>query len=132
VLTQVEQSRLIENLDEISANAAVLSKNLKNISAYLANPEAAVTIQQLLDSARAAFINIQKLTSDIDEITGDPQLRQDLIRLIRGLTNLVSSTQQLQQEALYGQTLTQVAAEIATLVPVQPTPTVPNPPAKKP
>lgn len=92
-------------------------------------------IQQLLDSARAAFENLQKLTSDLDEITGNPQLRQDLIRLIQGLSNLVSSTQQLQQEALYGQTLTQVAAEIATLAPAQPpqpSPKVPNLPAKKP
>lgn len=136
VLTQVEQSQLIGNLEEISANTAILTKNLKDFSAYLSDPEAVVMIQKLLDSARVAFENLQKLTSDLDEITGNPQLRQDLIRLIQGLTNLVSSTQQLQQDALYGKTLTQVAAEIATLAPIrQPTKSLPESsplPAKKP
>lgn len=119
LLSQAEQSQLIANLDEVSANAAILTKNLKQFSTYLSDPEAVVTLQKLLDSARVSFENLQKITSDVDEITGNPQLRQELIRLIQGLSNLVSSTQQLQQDALYAQTLTQVAAEIATFAPSQ-------------
>lgn len=136
ILSQVEQSQLIANLDEISANATILTRNLKDLTLSLSDPTTGVTLQKLLDSARVTFENLQKLTSDVDEITGNPQLRQDLIRLIQGLSNLVSSTQQLQQDVLYSQTLTQVAVEIATLAPSQkPSGSVPasSPlPAKKP
>jgi phospholipid/cholesterol/gamma-HCH transport system substrate-binding protein len=135
MLSKVEKSQLIDNLEQISANAAVLSGNLSNLTVFLGDPETVVTLQKLLDSARVSFENIQKLTSDLDEITGDPQLRQDLIRLIQGLSNLVSSTQQLQQDILYGQALTQMATEIAPLAPTEPptpSPTIPASPAKKP
>ena len=128
ILTDVEKSQIISNLEQISTNAASLTRNLDNLSLYLGSKETVLQIQQLLDSARSAFENIEKLTSDVDEITGDPQLRQDIIRLIRGLNNLLSSSQQLQQDVLYGQALTQMAAEIVTLAPNQP----PKIPPKKP
>ena len=56
----------------------------------------------------------------MDQITGDPELRRQLIQLIRGLNNIISSTEQLQKDVVYGQTLTEVAAEIAAIAPDTP------------
>lgn len=116
ILNQVESSKLISNLETLSANAAQTSANLRDASVALNNPANLTLLQQTLDSARATFENTQKITSDLDELTGDPQLRDNLKRLINGLSGLVSSTQQLQQQA-------QVAQILATPQPkAQPTP----------
>ena len=131
ILTQVQKSQIIENLNTISANAVKLSENLGNFTAYLSDPATVVTLQQLLDSSRAAFANLQKITSDVDEITGNPQLRQEIIRLIQGLSRLVSSSEQLQQEFAQGQAMTRMAAQIATIAP-NPAANAPEKDAKKP
>jgi phospholipid/cholesterol/gamma-HCH transport system substrate-binding protein len=105
ILNQVESSKLISNLETLSANAAQTSANLRDISVTLNNPANITLLQQTLDSARVTFENTQKITSDLDELTGDPQLRDNLKRLINGLSGLVSSTQQLQQQAQIAQIL---------------------------
>ncbi|MBE9009117.1 MCE family protein [Pseudanabaenaceae cyanobacterium LEGE 13415] len=105
LLSQVEGSQLISNLETLSANAAQTSANLRDVSVTLNNPATVTMLQQTLDSARATFENTQKITSDLDELTGDPQLRDNLKRLINGLSGLVSSTQQLQQQAQVSQIL---------------------------
>ena len=112
---KLQQGSFLDNLDTISVNAIDLTANLRDFSAELNDPATIVQLQRLLDSARFVFENVNKITSDIDEITGDPQLRQEIIRLIRGLSNLVSSTQQLQQQLEYAQILNQVAMEINSL-----------------
>ncbi|MDV3002110.1 MAG: hypothetical protein N5P05_003716 [Chroococcopsis gigantea SAG 12.99] len=122
ILTSVQKSEIIGNLNTISANAAKLTKNLESLSAYLNDPATVVLLQQLLDSSRAAFSNLQKITSDLDQITGNPQLRQQIIRLIQGLNKLVSSTEQLQNEYAQSQAMARVAVQIATLAPKNPTP----------
>jgi phospholipid/cholesterol/gamma-HCH transport system substrate-binding protein len=131
ILTQVQKSQIIDNLNTISANAVKLSENLGNFTAYLSDPATVVTLQQLLDSSRAAFVNLQKITSDVDEITGNPQLRQEIIRLIQGLSRLVSSSEQLQQEFAQGQAMTRMAAQIATIAP-NPAANTPEKDPKKP
>lgn len=113
VLKEVNQGQLIKNLETISANAAELTLNLRNFSTNLNDPSTIVLLQQLLDSARSSFENIQKITSDLDQLTGDPQFRRDLMRMIQGLSHLVSSTQDLQQQVQYSQVLNQVAVEMA-------------------
>ncbi len=105
ILNQVEGSKLISNLETLSANAAQTSANLRDVSVTLNNPTTVTMLQQTLDSARATFENTQKITSDLDELTGDPKLRDNLKRLINGLSGLVSSTQQLQQQAQIAQIL---------------------------
>jgi phospholipid/cholesterol/gamma-HCH transport system substrate-binding protein len=64
-----------------------------------------------MDSAQSLLNNLNKITSDVDQLTGNPSLRQDILRLIQGLTNLLSSTQLLQQQVAYGKVLSQVAME---------------------
>ncbi len=117
LLAELEKEELIENIDTIIQNSVELTGNLQNFSAQLNDPQTILQLQKILDSARSVFENVQKLTSDLDELTGDPQLRRDLIRLIQGLSDLVSSTQQLHQQVLYAQSLNQIAAEMAAIQP---------------
>jgi phospholipid/cholesterol/gamma-HCH transport system substrate-binding protein len=123
ILNQVEQGKIIQNLETLSANAAQASANFRDVSTTLNNPTNLTLLQQTLDSARATFQNTQKITSDLDDLTGDPQLRENLKRLINGLSGIVSSTEQLQQQA-------RVAHILGTPTPhpeTTPTPAPPNP-----
>jgi phospholipid/cholesterol/gamma-HCH transport system substrate-binding protein len=117
-LDRIQQGQLIQNLETLSANAAQASTNLRDASVRLNNPSNLTVLQQTLDSARATFQNAQKITADLDELTGDPQLRNDLRNLIKGLSGLTSSTQQLQQQAQVAQVLEPLAT-----TPPQPTAT---------
>jgi phospholipid/cholesterol/gamma-HCH transport system substrate-binding protein len=99
-------SQLVQNLETLSANAAEASSNLRNLTGAVGSQENVVLLQQTLESARATFQNTQKITADLDELTGDPELRERIRNLIRGLSGLVSSTQQLNQQAQYAQVLT--------------------------
>jgi phospholipid/cholesterol/gamma-HCH transport system substrate-binding protein len=127
----LQGSKLISNLETLSANAAQTSANLRDVSVTLNNPTTITMLQQTLDSARATFENTQKITSDLDELTGDPKLRENLKRLINGLSGLVSSTQQLQQQAEISQILTAPVVQspltqpAATPQSIEPVPTQP-------
>jgi phospholipid/cholesterol/gamma-HCH transport system substrate-binding protein len=110
-LDRFQRSRLLNDLETLSANAAVASQNLKDASASLNNPSNVATLQQTLDAARATFQNAQKITSDLDELTGDPAVREQFKNVIKGFSGLLSSTQQLEQQAQYAQQL-QPAAEV--------------------
>ncbi len=92
-----DTEKLAANLSELTANAAVASKNLKNISTTFGNDESLVSLQQTLDSARVTFDNAQKITADLESFTGDPAFLKNVRDLVNGLSNLVSTTDQLQQ-----------------------------------
>ncbi|MBD2314429.1 MCE family protein [Desertifilum sp. FACHB-1129] len=109
VLTRVEQSNFIANLDALSNNALTASANLRDLSNALNSPTNIVMLQQTLDSARATFQNAQKITADLDEVTGDPAFRDNLRNLVNGLGGLVSSTEQLEQQVEVAQTLVPLA-----------------------
>ncbi len=96
---------LVENLAQLTENTRVMTANLRNASTALNDPQNILLLQQTLDSARVTFQNAQKLTSDLDEVTGDPQFRLNLRQLINGLSRLVSSTQQLEQQVAVAQSL---------------------------
>ena len=115
VIQRVEQGELLDNLETLSANAAKLSANLADFSANLDDPKTLLLIEQTLDSARSAFDNIQKITSDVDELTGNPKFRQDIEKLIRGLSNLTSSTQLLQQQVEYDRAFHRLESEMAKI-----------------
>ena len=115
VIQRVEQGELLDNLETLSANAAKLSANLEDFSANLDDPQNILMLEQTLDSARSAFDNIQKITSDVDELTGNPQFRKDIEKLIRGLSNLTSSTQLLQQQVEYDRAFNRIDSEIAKI-----------------
>ena len=97
-LDTVDTDQLVQNLETLTANAAQVSQNLNQLSTTINDPTNLVVLQQTLDSARVTFENTQKITSDLDELTGDPNFRDNVRELVNGLSGLVSSTQQLQQE----------------------------------
>ncbi|MBI4781516.1 MAG: MCE family protein [Oscillatoriophycideae cyanobacterium NC_groundwater_1537_Pr4_S-0.65um_50_18] len=105
---QVENGEILQNLETLSANAAEASANLRDLTATVGSPDNMLMLQQTLDSARATFQNAQKITSDLDELTGDPQLRDSIRELINGFSSLVSSSQRLQQQAAIAQALSPV------------------------
>ena len=109
---QVNVAGLFKNLETLSANAAAASANLRDISKSLNNPSNVVLLQQTLDSARATFENAQKITSDLDDLTGDPAFRDNLKQLVNGLGKLVSSTEQLQQQVKVAQTIEPMSTAI--------------------
>ena len=106
-VASTDTKTLIENLETLTANAAEASANLKDISQTFNNPNNLVVLQQTLDSARATFANTQKITADLDEITGDPEFRDRLKDLVEGLSSLLSSTQELERQIQTTQVLKQ-------------------------
>lgn len=87
-----------QNLVVSSENLVKLSEDLSAIAEQLNSPTNLVTLQQTLDSARVTFANTAKITSDIEEFTGDPEFRQNLRRLINGLSSLVSYGELLEKQ----------------------------------
>lgn len=105
---RLQSGELVDDLERLVGNAADASADLQAITASLNNPANLVLLQQTLESARDALASAQKVMADVDEITGDPAIRQQLRNLINGLGNLVSSTQSLEQQ-------TEVASMLAPL-----------------
>jgi phospholipid/cholesterol/gamma-HCH transport system substrate-binding protein len=111
-INRFTKGQLLENLETLSANAAEASTNLRDITKTLNDPNNLLVLQQTLDSARVTFENTQKITSDLDELTGNPQFRQNLEQLVNGLSGLVSSTEQVEQQVKFAATLDSVKASI--------------------
>lgn len=97
-VANADTTELIKNLETLTANAADTSANLKGISETFGDPNTLVNLQQTLDSARVTFANAQKITSDLEDITGDPNFRNDIRNLVDGLSNLLSSTEELEKQ----------------------------------
>jgi len=95
----------IGNLKKLSETAAATAENLRTASQEINNPETLASLRATLDAARITFANAQKISSDLDELTGDPKFRSNIRNLVQGLTGLVSS----------GSTLEFAAAEKAPI-----------------
>ena len=117
------QGKLLENLETLSANAAQASTTLRDATKSFNDPNNRLLLQQTLDSARVTFENTQKITSDLDELTGDPAFRNNLRQLVNGLSTLVSSTEQMQQQVQIADTLDSFKASVNKSDLVIPTPT---------
>jgi phospholipid/cholesterol/gamma-HCH transport system substrate-binding protein len=98
IISRVEKSKLLDNLETLADNGAKASANLKTLTSTANNPVTLLGLAQTLDSARATFQNTQKITTDLEQVTGNPKFRQNLIKLINGLSKLVSSTESLDQQ----------------------------------
>lgn len=109
---RLSEGELLKNLELLSANAAEASANLKDASKTLNDPKNIVLLQQTLDAARVTFENTQKITADLDELTGDPKFRQNLLQLVNGLSKLVSSTQDMHQQTKVAITLDSLKASV--------------------
>ena len=99
---------MLANIEHVAANAAQLSTDAAQATANLrdlSNPTNLILLQQTLDSARATFENAEKITSDLDRLTGDPTFFNDLRQLIDSLNDLLSVTEQLEQQTAIAQNL---------------------------
>jgi phospholipid/cholesterol/gamma-HCH transport system substrate-binding protein len=111
-INRINQGQLLNNLEVLSANAAQASGNLRDLSSQVNNPATLLLLQQTLDSARATFQNVQKITSDVDDLTGDPAFRNNIRRLFNGLGGLLGSTEQLRQQVKVSQTLAPLSEKV--------------------
>lgn len=98
--TVTEANSTIKDVDtkKIAKNLEEFSTNLQEISTSLNQPTNLVTLQQTLDSARVTFENTAKITSDLDELTGDPEFRSNVKKLVDGLGELVSYNESLEKQ----------------------------------
>ncbi len=104
-LSKVNSDKLVKDLEGILSNANQTTINLKSVSANLNDPKTLLILQQTLDSARSTFQNTQKITADLDDLTGNPEFRSNLRNLVNGLGKLVSSAEQLEQQAKLAQSI---------------------------
>jgi phospholipid/cholesterol/gamma-HCH transport system substrate-binding protein len=134
-VSKIDSDALAKDLKGVLANANKTAENLRDISGSLNNPQTLVTLQQTLDSARVTFQNVQKITADLDEVTGDPNFRSNIKKLVNGLGQLVSSGETLEQQIKLAndlepmnQALSNSSAELARVYSVAPT--LDSPPVK--
>lgn len=97
-LSKIDTQQVANHLSAVLANAMATTDNLRQISTDLNNPTLLLSLQKTLDAARVTFENAQKITSDVEQITGDPTFRNNLKKLVNGLEQLVSSSEHLQQQ----------------------------------
>ncbi|MEG4201674.1 MlaD family protein, partial [Microcoleus sp. Pol12A5] len=118
-INRINEGQLLNNLEVLSANAAQASSNLRDLSGQVNNPATLLLLQQTLDSARATFQNVQKITSDVDDLTGDPAFRNNIRRLFNGLGGLLGSTEQLRQQVKVTQTLAPLSEKVNASTPAR-------------
>lgn len=112
-LEEVDSKQVIADVQVIMDNARLVSENLKQASETLNDPATILILQQTLDSARATFQNAEKITADVDDLIGDPQFREQLRRLVNGLSNLVSSSQTLEKQIKTAQELESINQQLS-------------------
>ncbi len=89
-----------KDLTRLASNAAAAAENVRKITDGLSDPATIDSLRETLDAARVTFQNAQKITSDLDEITGDPNFRKNLRKLVDGLGQLVSTTDSMRVSPL--------------------------------
>ncbi|AFY69543.1 Mammalian cell entry related domain protein [Thalassoporum mexicanum PCC 7367] len=92
----LDDGQLSANLKELSSNAAQTAANLRELSDQINDPNTIIALRETLDSARATFANTQKITADLDELTGDPRFRDNIRSLVDGLSGLLSSAEEIE------------------------------------
>jgi phospholipid/cholesterol/gamma-HCH transport system substrate-binding protein len=124
-LSKINSDKLAKDLESTLSNANQTSANLKTLTANLNDPKTLLMLQQTLDSARTTFQNTQKITADIDDLTGNPEFRSNLRNLVNGLGKLVSSAEQLEQQAKLAQSIEPLGKSL-TYMSKLPVPTAPR------
>ena len=115
----IQDGTLANNIELLTANAAIASQDLRNISSTLNSSENLVLLQQTIESARDVFQSAQKIMADVDTLTGDPALRGNVRELLNGLSDLVSSTTELEAQTDIAARLNQqvqTAAQLETML----------------
>lgn len=106
VINDFQKANIIQNLNAVSVNAAEASANLRDLTEAVSDQNNLTLIQETLNSARTTLETLQKISADVDELTGDPKVRENIRNLINGLGRLLGSTQRLEQQKNVSQQLT--------------------------
>ncbi|MEN9240056.1 MAG: MlaD family protein [Thermostichales cyanobacterium SZTDM-1c_bins_54] len=86
---QAQVRTTVNNIAIASANVVEITENLQELSQQINDPALVLTLRQTLDSARITFQNAQKITADLDQLTGDAEFRESLKRVVKGLGGLL-------------------------------------------
>jgi phospholipid/cholesterol/gamma-HCH transport system substrate-binding protein len=134
-IAKIDSDALAKDLKGVLANANRTTENLRDVSNRLNNPKTLNELQETLTSARLTFQNVQKITADLDSVTGDPVFLNNIKKLVNGLGSLVSTGETMEQQIKLAQDLEPInqslAANSAELARVYGTvPTLTFPPAK--
>ena len=107
VITEVHDGELLNNLEVLAENLRRSSAKLLVATNAMSDPSNVQLLQETLDSARMTFQNAQKITTDLEELSGDARLRNDIRRLLGGLGGLFGRAEQLEQQVQATQSLMQ-------------------------
>lgn len=110
IVSEVADGNLLKNLETLTNNLRVASSQLRVATAALNDPSNVQVLQETLDSARVTFQNAQKITTDLEELTGDAYLREDVRRLLEGFGGLFTAAHELEQEIEVVQRMNQTIA----------------------
>jgi phospholipid/cholesterol/gamma-HCH transport system substrate-binding protein len=110
---KIDSDALAKDLKSVLANANKTTENLRDVSIRLNNPKTLDSLQETLTSARLTFQNVQKITADLDEVTGDPNFRNNIKKLVNGLGSLVSSGETMEQQIKLAQDLDPINQSLA-------------------
>ena len=89
---------ILKNLEVLSVHAAAAAANIRTLTATATEPDALLELRQTLTAARGTLQNVERITTDLDQLTGDPDFRKNLQNIIRGLGQLFSSMEMLQYQ----------------------------------
>jgi phospholipid/cholesterol/gamma-HCH transport system substrate-binding protein len=112
-IAKIDSDALAKDLKSVLANANKTTENLRDVSIRLNNPKTLDSLQETLTSARLTFQNVQKITADLDEVTGDPNFRNNVKKLVNGLGSLVSSGETMEQQIKLAQDLEPINQSLA-------------------
>jgi phospholipid/cholesterol/gamma-HCH transport system substrate-binding protein len=110
---QLEQTKVLSSLDQIAMNTAILTSDLQKFSGALSDPQTLQRLHTLLAAAESLILNLNKITSDVDELTGNPRFREDVLELIHALSKLFSLVQKFSEQLSQAEALNQVAGQVA-------------------
>jgi phospholipid/cholesterol/gamma-HCH transport system substrate-binding protein len=108
---QLEQTQLLGSLEQIATNTASLTSDLRKFSGALSDPQTLHRLRTLLAATESLILNLNKVTSDVDELTGNPRFREDVLQLIHGLSKLFSLVQKFSEQLSRAEVLDQVATQ---------------------
>lgn len=97
-LDAASQRPILANLEAMSADAAQAAANIRDVTEAIDDPTTLLLMRQTLTSARSTFQNAEKLTADLDDLTGDPRFRESVREIVTGLGNLLSSAAALETQ----------------------------------
>ncbi|GAB4342555.1 MAG: hypothetical protein Fur0042_04830 [Cyanophyceae cyanobacterium] len=98
LLRNINGSGVLTSLDALVNNAAVVIGNLRQLTGAASDPSMILNLQETLDSARTVLQNVEKITADLESLTGDEKFRESLRKIITTLGDLLSSVEELDHQ----------------------------------